>query len=167
MTDRQYSIHRNADNEDLMPRSAGRFLIGYVDEVHGPGAREIPGYVPTRDELTLLVEHWAWMEVDRTFRHWFMLGEASSTDSRLIAFAASRINRVAKLVGDDFVNKIVSEVHDHYRRSSDIDERTWHIFKHGDRKQWDEFQDEVMRKAFGDEPQDEAGETPRKDAEGK
>ena len=44
-------IVKNKDNDSLLPWGNDRFVVGYVDEVNGPGAAEIPDFIPTRHEL--------------------------------------------------------------------------------------------------------------------
>jgi len=51
-------IVRNVDNEHVQPMGITGGVIGFVEEVYGPGAREIPGFVPNRHELLLLAHHW-------------------------------------------------------------------------------------------------------------
>ena len=46
---------RNADNEWL----GSPFPIAAVEEVNGPGAAELAGFVPTRHELLELARYWA------------------------------------------------------------------------------------------------------------
>src|SRR5262245_47382834 len=47
------------DSAGLGALGDGRVLIGFVDEVNGPGAVECAGYRPTIHELRVLAEHWA------------------------------------------------------------------------------------------------------------
>ena len=49
----------NKDNESLHAWGNERFLVGYVDEVNGAGAVEVPDFVPTRHELIQIVRYWA------------------------------------------------------------------------------------------------------------
>ncbi len=37
----------------------GRFVVGYVDEVNGPGAIAVPEFTASRHELLVLLKYWA------------------------------------------------------------------------------------------------------------
>ena len=58
MSENCREYHEHEDNEGLAPLGGGGFLVGYVDDVHGRGAKECPEYVPTRHELAKLAAHW-------------------------------------------------------------------------------------------------------------
>ena len=98
----------NKDNLDLQPSYAGNFVIGFVDEVNGPGAREVPEFKPTRAELLELIKHWELIFLDTKF-FVFWSHEIGSTEKRLGIYAARRVNRIIELLGDDAV-KAVQEV---------------------------------------------------------
>ena len=55
----------NPDSVGLGWYGDDRILIGYVDEVNGPGSEEVSGFVPTRHELIQLVKYWATEEIHR------------------------------------------------------------------------------------------------------
>lgn len=48
---------RNADNEYLGAWGGRRLVIGSVNEVNGPGAQEIPDFMPNRHELIQLTKY--------------------------------------------------------------------------------------------------------------
>lgn len=96
----EISVIRNRDNEDLPPRMVDRFAVGYVEEVNGAGAREVPEYIPTRHELLELVKYWE-TEYVRT-RYWcYAYAASGSTEMRLIPYAGRRVDRIIELLGDD------------------------------------------------------------------
>ena len=50
---------QNPDSEGLGFWRIDKFIVGYVDQVNGSGAVEMPGFVATRHELIQLVMYWA------------------------------------------------------------------------------------------------------------
>ncbi len=98
-------IVTNSDNDWLEPM----WGCGFVDEVNGPGAEEIQGFVPTRDELIQIVKYWTEVELDLNF---FMFIH-SYIESHLLSergFAYRRIGRIAKILCEDEVSKARLEV---------------------------------------------------------
>ncbi len=80
----------------------GRFVVGYVDEVNGPGALAVPEFVASRHELHILLRYW--LEVDLKIRFWwFCTEQVGSDETRRQSFAVRRINRIAAAVNDDAV----------------------------------------------------------------
>jgi len=134
----------NEDNELLLAFSTnGRFVIGSVDEVNGPGAQEIPDFIPTRHELIQLAKHWAREVVGiRWFE--FVTGSTGSTEIRLRPYARRRIARIACLLGEDQIEAAVDEVYDQFRK--ECDEKSWDIFMNGDEAQWEAVQEEFHEK---------------------
>jgi hypothetical protein len=88
----------NADNTDLQPLVEGPCVFGRVDNVNGPDAVEVPGFVATRAELLELVKHWEEVFLSRAF-FMFETGQIGSTDIRLAPFAARRVVRICRIVG--------------------------------------------------------------------
>jgi hypothetical protein len=108
----------NADNLDLQPLCAGGFTIGFVNEVNGPGAREVPQYTPTRAELLELIKYW---ESKFLVTAYFMFAhsQAGSVEIRLGPYAERRVARIVELLGyegekgvrgvrDDFAKRVGS-----------------------------------------------------------
>jgi len=113
-------------------KTADRLIIGYVDEVNGPGAMEVPGFVPTRHELIHLVEHWAEVRLSTIFKV-FKTDVIGSTDIRKVPYSEERIRSIELLLGEEEVNKIVARVEIEFGEK--VDKRTWDIFLHGSKEQ--------------------------------
>ena len=131
----------NADND---------YLGGdcWVDEVNGPGAAEVPDFVPTRHELILLLKYWHEVMVGNDYI-FFRTGMMSAdTEMRLNWFADSRIFRIVRLLGDKETRKAMDEFHEEYGKKQD--QRTWDIFHNGDEEQKRTFHEE-LRRAFNEE----------------
>ena len=89
-------IVRNSDNDLLLPMG----VCGSVDEVNGPGAAEIPDFVPTRHELLQLLNFWVKEALDYEYFE-FLYAQTGSTELRLIPYAWRRVNRIGELLGEE------------------------------------------------------------------
>ncbi len=130
-------IVKNADNERLMPWTSNMFVTGYVDEVNGPGASEVVDFVPTRHELIQLARYWAQTLLDN---HWwyFSVGQDGSTGWRERQFASLRLGRLACVLGDPEVDRIVDRVWDGFsRRIPDHEKPFWNIFLNGSKEEYE------------------------------
>jgi hypothetical protein len=132
----------NVDNNYLEPLAARHFAIGCVDEVNGTGATEVPDFNPTRPELIQLVKYWKKSALDSEYSV-FLTGQIGSTDMRMQPFAYRRIARIADLIGEDEIRKVVQEAENEFGRSADP--KAWDIFLHGTSEQWDEMPEEFYR----------------------
>jgi hypothetical protein len=148
-------MHKMAEDHKSNPDSVdlgcwhlgdGRFVIGYVEEVNGPGAVEIPGFVATRHELIQLVKYWATVEIERDF-DWFVYQGTGSSELRRRAFARRRIARIAEALGEEEVAKAVREAHSEFAKG--IDPRTWNIFLNGTPEEREALQGEIWREMCG------------------
>ena len=129
----------NVDNHYLKPLAGGPFAIGCVDEVNGAGAKEIPQFLATRHELIELVKYWTKRALDSEF--WvFLTGQIGSTDMRVRPFAYRRISRIADVIGEDEIRKVVDEAKNEFGKSQDA--KAWDIFLHGMSEQRQQFQAE-------------------------
>src|SRR5580704_3162189 len=90
----------NPDSEGLGICGNENFTLGYVDEVNGPGAVEMPGVVVTKHELVQLLKYWASIRIDIRF-DWFTSQCVGSSETRLESFSGRRITRIAEVLGDD------------------------------------------------------------------
>jgi hypothetical protein len=116
--------------------------IGYVDEVNGAESDLVEGYPLARFELLELARHWAREQLEiRIF--WFLHAQTSSSESRTLAYAQRRLNRIEELLGGDEVRRVIDEVEGEARRR--IGDRYWDVFKSGDSKARKEVQDEVQQ----------------------
>ena len=130
------------DSEGLGWYGDGRITVGYVSEVNGPDSAEMPEFVPTRHELILLVKHWTTLELRQLFG-FFLHGQVGSNDRRRYEFAGRRISRVATVLGEEDVRKVIEEAEHEFSKA--IDPRAWDIYKNGTPEERDAFQDEVLR----------------------
>jgi len=126
-TDRT-TTQRTTDADGLEPMKAGALCIGFVDEVNGPGAVEMPGFAPTRYELLQLVKHWAMQILEVEF-FFFCYQQAGSEDIRRMPFAERRIDRIAAHVGKADVKEACDEAKATFAQH--IDPETWRIFTSG------------------------------------
>ncbi len=86
-------------------------VVGYVDEVNGPGALAVPEFTASRHELLVLLKHWFEIELRIRF-FWFCCECVGSSDTRLKAFAKRRVGRIAEALADEAcVNKAIDEVY--------------------------------------------------------
>ncbi len=136
------TIVRNSDNDLLLPMG----VLGSVDEVNGPGAAEIPDFVPTRHELLQLVNFWVKETLGYEFYETFLFAQYCSSGSRLSAYAWHRINRIGELLGEERAEKAVEEAYAEFGK--DKNPRDWEIFMHGDDADWKALQDEIQREHF-------------------
>lgn len=129
----------NRDNELLHPWGP----IGHVDEVNGPGAVEVPEFVPTRHELFQLAKYWTATRLDIDF-FWFFYATSGSREIRLGPFADRRISRIADCLGDTLVEQACKEAEDEFAKT--VDARAWEVFRHGTPEERAAFQGEVQQK---------------------
>ena len=132
----------SADSEGLGGYENGRFTVGYVNEVNGPGAVEMPGVVATKHELIQLVKYWASIRIDIRFE-WFTSQSVGSSETRLESFSGRRIARVAEVLGNDETSAAVQEAYAEYAKS--VDPRIWEVFLNGTPEQQSALQEEIER----------------------
>jgi hypothetical protein len=138
----------NPDSEGLGCWGNEHFVVGYIDEVNGPGAVEVPGFVATRHELTQLAKYWAAVKIDHEFS-WFANQQTGSSEIRLQPFASRRIGRIASALGEEEVAKAVNEAYEEFGKG--IDPRTWKIFREGTAEERQALQAEIEREMRGTE----------------
>jgi hypothetical protein len=119
---------QNEFNRTLQPLGDERILIGYVEEVNGPGARERPEFVPTRHELLEIAKYWERVWLRETYSMWG-LQMTGSTPIRLTTFADIRIGRIAKIVGEEAVLAATNTVLEEFGKGQNP--RTWRRFLEG------------------------------------
>ena len=130
------------DSEGLVGYENGRFTVGYVNEVNGPGAVEMPGVVATKHELVQLVKYWASIRIDIRFE-WFANQSVGSSETRLESFSGRRIARIAEVLGNDETSAAVQEAYAEYAKS--VDPRIWEVFLNGTPEQQSALQEEIER----------------------
>jgi hypothetical protein len=135
-------IVTNSDNEYLMPWGNEQMAIGYVDEVNGNTAVEVPEFHPTHHELLQLVKYWKTVALDIEY-FWFLFEQVGSSDTRQQSFAYRRINRIAVILGDEAVKRTIDEVYEEFGKKQNP--KTWDIFLNGTKEQWEEVRNEIHR----------------------
>ncbi len=154
-------IVRNKDNNHLLPLGGPGVVIGFVDEVNGPGAAEIPDFVPTRHELLELVKYW---ETERLviMWSWGMYGLTGSSETRVEPYGRRRIARIEELLGGEEVRKASDEALLLYREERErwwkttgsrllpeySFEQIWNMFVEGDSEQMRVASEKLMSRAF-------------------
>ena len=135
----------NPDNADLGAGGGGPFVFGFVDEVNGPKAAECPDFTPTIHEALELVKYWATRAYEiETF--YFLYGQSGGSESRTLAFAWRRIDRIGKAIGKTAVKEVMAEVENEFRRR--LGDRKWEVFQNGTPKDLEKIWEEV--RAEGD-----------------
>ena len=130
------------ENKKIVSNSDNEFLELFTDEVNEPGAEEILGFTPIRQELIQIVKYWTEEALDLDF-FMFIHDQVESHWLRESSFARHRIWRVAKILGEDEVRKAIDEVFTKFGK--DLDKRTWDIFLHGTKAQRATLQEEVQQ----------------------
>ena len=119
---------RNIDNEHVQPMGIKDGVIGFVEEVNGLGAQEIPGFVPTRHELLLLTHHWEKKAIGIEM-FWFTYGQVGSSDMRIQPYARLPVNRIMDLLGDE-VNEAIGRAEAEVKQ--EVGEETWQRLVNGE-----------------------------------
>jgi hypothetical protein len=130
------------DGEGLGCYGGSRFTVGYVDEVNGPGALEMPGFVATKHELIHLVKYWASIRIDIRFV-WFVDQCVGSSETRLESFSGRRITRIAEVLGNDETSAAVQQAYAEYAKG--IDPHVWDVFLNGTLEAQSALQEEIQR----------------------
>ena len=150
------TVVKNADNEWLGP-----YPFGYVSEVNGPDAAEVPAFVPTRYELLQIARYWAGVELDLDF--FMAIYQCTGSDwLRKTSFAGRRLGRIERALGGDEVERVVEDVRKKF--SASVDPRWWKAFVEGDRIELRRIADEihgVQSKAQGASEDSKAREEPK------
>jgi hypothetical protein len=131
------------DSEGLGFRANQGFTVGYVDEVNGPNSVEMPEFVPTPYELIQLAKYWATIVIDLRFDY-FLYTQTGSSEYRRSVFAKRRIARIAEILGQEEVNKMIDQAYEEYGKNQNA--RAWSTFLNGTPEEQEAFQDEVQEK---------------------
>src|SRR5712692_10702040 len=110
------------DAQGLEPRGG----IGFVDMIVGESGVEVPGFVPTKNEVLQLVQYWATEIIDLDFDY-FLDGQSGSQEWRTSHFAHRRLNRISQLLGEEEVTKACKEAGQVFGQG--VDQQAWKIFK--------------------------------------
>lgn len=109
---------------DVMPRQAGPFVIGFVDEIAGQGGEVVAAEL-IHEELLELVRHWEMRILDIDYSY-FLCDDTGSTEIRLQPYASRRIDRIANCIGTEAVQSAVKEAVAQF--SADIPPKLWQMF---------------------------------------
>jgi len=126
---------------------------GLLDEIPD----EIPDFVPTRDELLQLVKYWSEVKLNEDW-FYFCYGQFDYSSIQLKNLAECRIGKIARLLGEEEVVKVIDEVHAEFGKQRD--HKLWDIFLNGDERQRKAVSDEFWREAEEDFRSREKGECP-------
>jgi hypothetical protein len=139
---------RNADNDGLGTTDfcgLPGIIEGYVEEVNGELAEEIPDFVATRDELIQLAKYWTKVERDIEFFH-FRFRMTGSSEVRRATFARRRIARIESLVSKDLVKMAKEQAYAEVGKEQDP--REWDIFMNGTEVEKNDLQAEIARDMY-------------------
>ena len=107
---------------------AGSLVIGHVDQIVGEGGVELPGFVPTKNELLQLVHYWAMEFIDLNFT-FFLYDCTGSSEWRNREFAHRRLNAISRVIGREEVTKTFREAEQTFGKG--VDQKAWKIFMEG------------------------------------
>jgi hypothetical protein len=104
-------------------------FIGRVDQVNGPGAKQVPEFVSTRYELLVLAKHWL-KELLRINFDYYCYQQYCSRESRIRSFASCRIGRIEGILGQEAIDKVEGEVRSEL--AATVDHVLWNMFLTGE-----------------------------------
>jgi len=133
------------------------FVVGYVPEVNGSEACEVPQFVPTKHELIQIAKYWFQRLLNIQF--WFSAtGQSGSSEWREAAYARRRINRMAEILPEQELNQAIEEVERDFKQERKISDEDWDIFNNGTHEQRMLYQERFWR-----EVESQNSETPAAD----
>ena len=97
-----------------------------TDNIHS--AEQPTSFVPTPDELAVLVRHWATEAIhDKYFLFWGQCYGGSDLDRVTCDWA--RVSEIAKTLGDDMTEKTIEQAYQ--QAAQDYDRNHWIVFRYG------------------------------------
>src|SRR4029453_13058818 len=132
------------DSEGLGYWGNEGFVVGYVPEVNGSEACEVPEFVPTKHELIQITKYWFQRLLNIRFWY-FATGQSGSSEWREAAYARRRIDRTAEILPEQELNQAIEEVEHDFKQEHKISDADWDVFKNGTQEQWTSFQDKLRR----------------------
>jgi len=114
--------------------------IGFVDMIVGESGVEVPGFVPTKNEVLQLVQYWATEIIDLHF-FYFLYGQSGSEESRTLYFAHRRLDTISQLIGEEEVTKACKQAEQVFGQG--VDQQAWKIFKEGTQEEKELYQQKV------------------------
>jgi hypothetical protein len=131
----------------LAPRQTGPFTFGVVNMIVGECGVEVPGFVPTKNEILQLVRYWATEIIGLDFS-FFLYGATGSSEWRTREFANRRLKTISKLIGQQEVTTAVEQARETFAKR--VDARAWKVFWEGTKEEQEEFQQYVQEQLAGD-----------------
>lgn len=108
------------------------------DNKTNPSAERPICFVPTSDELAVLVKHWVNQAInDEYFVYWG--GCIGRSDLRRIDFDWNRVNEIEKILGHEANHAAVEEAFQ--QAAQDFDRNHWIVFRYGTREELDAYQE--------------------------
>jgi hypothetical protein len=130
--------HHNEVSAPLYKGIGFDFCLGpekFLD--YAPTAGEgVNGFTPSRYELIEIVKYWHKQRIEIEWYQFVYWGGGLLGPS-LVTFAGIRIEQIRQVIGDDDVNKALSDVEVEF--SKKVDPRAWQIFLRGDRDEQEAF----------------------------
>ncbi len=136
------------DNDGLEPIVAGNCIIGGCSEINGSDAVACTEYIPTRHELLQLARYW-YDTLLGIHLDWFFLAQSGSYESRMLVYAGRRLDRIAKVIGQEATDKVVAEVEAEHQERMGTD---WEVFIRGNDEEWEVVRarvNEEVRRSIG------------------
>jgi hypothetical protein len=124
----------SSDSEWLEFLTNGEITIGFVQEVNGNEAVEVPEFVPTKHELKEIVKYWFHQTLQNDF-FFFETGCSGSTEWRINIYAERRINRAAEILSEQELDELIADAERGFKKEYKIPDEVWNIFKNGSRQE--------------------------------
>lgn len=134
----------SSDSEGVGCWGNSRLVVGYVSEVNGPDACDVPEFVPTKHELIQIAKYWLLCLLDNDF-YFFVHGQTSSTEWRINIYSNRRINRIAEILPEQELNEALEEAERDFKQDKKISDDDWDVFKNGTQEQWDSYRERLWR----------------------
>jgi hypothetical protein len=134
----------SSDSEGLGFCHAGAFTVGYVPEVNGAEAAEVPEFVATKHELIQLVKYWYGRKFHNTL-YYFFLGQSGSSEWRTNKYAERRLDRIGEYVPEKEFSEAIEETEREFKKNWKISDEDWDTFKNGSEEDWQRVQERVNR----------------------
>jgi hypothetical protein len=101
----------------------------------------VNGFTPSRYELIEIVKYWHKQRIEIEW-HEFVYFGGGLLDGSVVDFAENRIEQIRQVIGDDDVNKAMSDVEAEFSKT--LDPRVWQIFLRRDQDELEAFLTGVM-----------------------
>ena len=117
-----------------------------LDEVTNVASQQPIGFVPTPDELAVLVKHWVNQAIDdEYFIFWGQCFSVSDLDQ--IDFDWNRVHEIEKMLGHEATRTAIEEAYS--QAAQDLDRNHWIVFRYGTHEEQAAYQ-EVVRQCVQD-----------------